>query len=91
MLTSELERFVREDLGEMDDSSPIVPEINAEATIIAKEECIISGLEEVDQILKYFSLEGERLVLEGASSARARRLWSSEGGRGPFSRLKGFS
>ncbi len=58
---------MREDLGEMDDSSPIVPEINAEATIIAKEECIISGLEEVDQILKYFGLEGERLVPEGAS------------------------
>ncbi len=58
---------MREDLGEMDDSSPIVPEINAEATIIAKEECIISGLEEVDQILKYFGLEGELLVPEGAS------------------------
>ncbi len=57
---------MQEDLGEWDDSSTVVPDINAEAVILAKEYCIVSGLEEADQILKYFGLEGERLVLEGA-------------------------
>jgi len=66
MLSSDLERFVREDLGEWDDSSSIVPEINAKAIILVKETCIVSGLEEADQILKYFGLEGDRLVQEGA-------------------------
>jgi nicotinate-nucleotide pyrophosphorylase (carboxylating) len=66
MLLSQLELFVREDLGEMDDSTSIVPEINAKALILAKEECIVSGLEEADQILKYFGLVGERLVQEGS-------------------------
>ncbi len=66
MRSSLLERFVEEDLGEWDDSSPIVPEINAKAIILAKEKCIVCGLEEADQILKYFWLEGERLVTEGS-------------------------
>ncbi|HOO54909.1 MAG TPA: carboxylating nicotinate-nucleotide diphosphorylase [Methanothrix sp.] len=66
MLSSELERFAREDLGEWDDSSAIVPEISAEAVILAKEECIVSGLKEAVQILKYFGLEGEGIVPEGA-------------------------
>ena len=35
-----------EDLGEWDDSSSLVPDIGAKAVIIAKEECIISGLAE---------------------------------------------
>lgn len=56
---------MQEDLGAWDDSSPIVPEINAKAIIIAKEGCTVSGLKEADQILKYFGLEGERLVREG--------------------------
>jgi nicotinate-nucleotide pyrophosphorylase (carboxylating) len=80
MLTSELERFVREDLGEMDDSTPIVPEINAEAVIIAKEECIVSGLKEADHILKYFGLEGERLVLEGARVDAGTKVMEIRGG-----------
>ncbi len=65
MLSSLLERFVQEDLGEWDDSSTIVPEISAKAAILAKEVCVVSGLEEADEILNYFGLDGERLVGEG--------------------------
>jgi nicotinate-nucleotide pyrophosphorylase (carboxylating) len=79
MLSSELERFVREDLGEMDDSSPIVPEINAEAFILVKEMCIVSGLEEADHILKYFGLEGEHLVPEGACVAAGSKVMAIRG------------
>ena len=57
MQGSELERFVGEDLGEWDDSSNLVPEIEANATIIAKEDCIISGLCEAQEILTYFGLQ----------------------------------
>ena len=54
-----------EDLGEWDDSSNLVPEIEAKATIIAKEDCIISGLCEAQEILTYFGLQSELLYDEG--------------------------
>ena len=75
---------MKEDLGPMDDSSSIVPEINAKAVILAKEDCIVSGLEEADDILNYFGLRGDRLVQEG--------VWVDAGSRvleirGPAGRI----
>ncbi len=61
----DLERFVSEDLGEWDDSSTLVPEADAKASVIAKEDCIISGLREAEEILSYFCLEAEPLYDEG--------------------------
>jgi len=65
MLGSELERFVEEDLGEWDDSSNLVTDAEAKAVIIAKENCIISGLTEALEIFAYFGLEAEPLFEEG--------------------------
>lgn len=65
MLRSELERFVVEDLGEWDDSSRIIPELPVHAVIIAKEDCIISGLAEAEEIFHYFGLEAELLFDDG--------------------------
>jgi nicotinate-nucleotide pyrophosphorylase (carboxylating) len=90
MFTCELERFVREDLGEDDDSTGIVPERKASARIICKEDGVLAGLEEACEVFRYFCTEtgtkredGQRLkkgdvVLEIAGSAadilRAERL-----------------
>ncbi len=57
MLKSELERFVCEDLGEWDDSSAIVPETEARAAVIAREECVISGLSEAKEVFGHFGVE----------------------------------
>ncbi len=65
MYGSELERFVAEDLGGWDDSNNIVPELDAKATIVAKEDCIISGLSEARHILAYFGLRAEIYYDEG--------------------------
>jgi nicotinate-nucleotide pyrophosphorylase (carboxylating) len=65
MLRCELERFVGEDLGEWDDSSSLVPEIPARAVVIAREDCIISGLAEAEEIFDYFGLVAERLYDDG--------------------------
>ncbi|MBN1234911.1 MAG: carboxylating nicotinate-nucleotide diphosphorylase [Methanotrichaceae archaeon] len=65
MLPSELERFVSEDLGEWDDSSSLVPEIEVKAVIIAKEDCIISGLAEAQEIFAYFGLTAQPLYDDG--------------------------
>jgi nicotinate-nucleotide pyrophosphorylase (carboxylating) len=65
MLPSELERFVGEDLGEWDDSSRLVPEMEARAVVVAREDCIISGLAEAREIYGYFGLTSEALYDEG--------------------------
>jgi len=56
---------VGEDLGEWDDSSSLVPDIEAKAVIIAKEECIISGLAEAKEIFAYFRLSATPLYDDG--------------------------
>ena len=65
MLTSELERFVAEDLGEWDDSSTLVPEVEAVAAVVAREDCIISGLAEAQEIFTYFRLSATPLFDDG--------------------------
>jgi nicotinate-nucleotide pyrophosphorylase (carboxylating) len=90
MYTFELERFVREDLGEDDDSTGIVPGRKASARIVCKEDGVLAGLEEAGEVFAYFCVEvrqrhadGDRLskgdvVLELTGSAadilRAERL-----------------
>lgn len=65
MLPSELERFVAEDIGDWDLSSSTVPDVNIRAIMLAKEDCIISGLSEAGEILGYFGLEAEQLYDDG--------------------------
>jgi nicotinate-nucleotide pyrophosphorylase (carboxylating) len=79
MLTSELERFVGEDLGEWDDSSSLVPEIEAKAVIIANEDCIISGLAEAQEIFAYFDLLATPLYDDGEYVPAASQVISVRG------------
>ncbi len=79
MLTSELERFVDEDLGEWDDSSSLVPEIEVRAVIIANEDCIISGLTEAQEIFAYFGLKAAPLYEDGEFAPAASEILSVRG------------
>lgn len=79
MLSSELERFVAEDLGKWDDSSTIVPEREASAFIIAKEDCVISGLSEAVEIFTYFGLYCEQLFEDGEFVAAGSQVLSVRG------------
>jgi nicotinate-nucleotide pyrophosphorylase (carboxylating) len=65
MLKSELERFVSEDIGEWDDSSAIVPEIEAEAAIVVREDCVISGLSEAKEVFDHFGAVSDPAFDEG--------------------------
>jgi len=65
MLRSDMERFIDEDIGECDDSSGLVPEVEAYAAVIAREECVISGLAEAVQIFQHFGLTAETLYDDG--------------------------
>ena len=79
MLPSELERFVGEDLGEWDDSSRLVPEIDVDAAIIAKEDCIISGISEALEIFAYFGLKATQLYDDGEFVPARSRVISIRG------------
>jgi nicotinate-nucleotide pyrophosphorylase (carboxylating) len=65
MYTFELERFVREDLGEDDDSTGIVPGIDACARLVCKEDGILAGLEEACEVFRYFCCETETIKADG--------------------------
>ncbi len=65
MYTFELERFVREDLGEDDDSTGIVPGIKASARIVCKEDGVLAGLEEACEVFRYFCTETETIREDG--------------------------
>lgn len=56
---------MEEDLGEWDDSSRLIPEMEARAVVVAREDCIISGLAEAREIYDYFGLASEALYDEG--------------------------
>ena len=65
MLITELERFIREDLGEDDDSNGIVPPVAASANIVCKEAGVLAGLDEACQIFDYFGLTVESHYADG--------------------------
>jgi nicotinate-nucleotide pyrophosphorylase (carboxylating) len=79
MLTSELERFVAEDLGEWDDSSCLIPDIEAQAVVVAKEDCIISGLAQAQEIFAYFRLSAQPLFDDGEFVPAKSRVISVRG------------
>ncbi len=54
-----------EDLGEWDESSSLIPDIEAQAVVIANEDCIISGLAEAREIFAYFRLTTTPLYDDG--------------------------
>lgn len=80
MLLSELERFAAEDIGEWDLSSSIVPDVNARAVLLAKEDCIISGLSEAREILGYFGLDAEQLYGDGEFVSTGSVIMIAQGG-----------
>ena len=59
MLITELEQFIREDVGDDDTSCSIVPDTWVHARIITKEAGVLAGLEECRQVIDYFGLEIE--------------------------------
>ncbi len=80
MFTSELERFIQEDLGEDDDSNGIVPRTPARASIVCKEDGVLAGLEEACQVFKYFHVDIETHYTDGNNLKSGSIVMSLEGG-----------
>ncbi len=65
MLITELERFILEDIGQDDTSYSILPETWAHFVVITKEDGILCGLEEAQQVFDYFGLESNSKLKDG--------------------------
>ncbi|MDM7912205.1 MAG: hypothetical protein QUS09_03830 [Methanotrichaceae archaeon] len=87
----ELERFVSEDVGEWDDSSTLVPEVDARAIVVAKEDCVISGLLEAEEILTYFCRRLTRSTTRASSCPQGQQSSRSTEAPEKYSRQGGWS
>lgn len=65
LVTIDLLRFLEEDLGEWDDSTGVVPDLDVDAAIISKEDCILAGLEEVSELFEYLNVNADPLFDDG--------------------------
>jgi len=74
-----MERFIEEDVGVWDDSSAWVPETDVCAAVIAREDCIISGLAEAVQILQHFGLSAVPLFDDGEFVPKDSQVMSIQG------------
>lgn len=63
----DIDYYILEDLGKDGDitSDSLFDDENAQAKIIAKEDCIIAGLKEIELVFKKFGAQTEKLVEEG--------------------------
>jgi nicotinate-nucleotide pyrophosphorylase (carboxylating) len=77
VLLTELEKFLEEDLGPLD--FEITPDLSAKAVVIAREKCIIAGLQEASQIFNYFSLEASTGYKDGDEVKRDEIVFSING------------
>ncbi|OPX78496.1 MAG: nicotinate-nucleotide pyrophosphorylase [Methanosaeta sp. PtaB.Bin039] len=78
MLRSDIERFIQEDLGEWDDGE-IVPAVQTEAVIIAREEGVVCGLEEAALVFKLLGAEAQPLFDDGEFVTREALVMSVSG------------
>lgn len=65
MLLKEIETFLEEDVG-YEDYEEIVPYTDCKAEIVVKEDGVLAGLAEVEQICDYFSIRYSSAFMDGA-------------------------
>lgn len=66
----ELDAYLREDLGEDDDSDGIVPGVEAFGRIVCKEEGVLAGLEEASAVFKRLGLSVSTAFIDGQELAK---------------------
>jgi nicotinate-nucleotide pyrophosphorylase (carboxylating) len=65
MLSREIENFIEEDMGFEDLSSALVPDKIVRGRVIAKEACVLAGLEEAMSVFKYFEIRSSSKFKDG--------------------------
>src|SRR5574340_1151294 len=80
MLSTELERFIEEDIGYNDVSCNIIPDCKAQAEVVSNEDGIIAGLSEATQIFEYFEIFAATDLNEGSILKKDDIIFTLEGG-----------
>lgn len=80
MLLSELERFIEEDTGYNDVSCAIIPDCNAQAEVVSKEDGIIAGLAEATHVFEYFEVLAMTDLTDGSAVKKGDIIFNLEGG-----------
>ena len=65
ILTSEIERFIEEDLGANDISCTLVPEKEIKAIVFVKQDCVVAGIPIAQRIFEYFGLDSSTKHKDG--------------------------
>ncbi|WP_305064240.1 carboxylating nicotinate-nucleotide diphosphorylase [Methanococcoides sp.] len=65
ILTSEIERFIEEDLGANDISCTLVPEKDIKAIVFVKQDCVVAGIPIAQRIFEYFGLDSSAKHKDG--------------------------
>ncbi len=80
MSVSEIELFLREDIGDFDLFHELLPDDVAKANIVAKEDGVLAGLEEAMRILHYCGIPATRRCDEGDTIAEGAVVLELGGG-----------
>ncbi|WP_406658249.1 carboxylating nicotinate-nucleotide diphosphorylase [Methanolobus sp. ZRKC2] len=79
MLTSEIEHYLREDLGYNDVSCTLVPDMEAHAVIFTKEDCTLAGLDVAKSFFDYLGINAETEYMEGNTIKKGDVIFSLHG------------
>ena len=80
MSTSEIELFLREDIGDFDLFHELLPDNVVKANIVAKEDGVIAGLEESVRILYYCGISATCRLDDGDTIAEGDVVFELDGG-----------
>ena len=80
MDVSEIELFLREDIGDFDLFHELLPDTTAKADIVAKEDGVVAGLEEAMQILDYCGISASHRRDDGDMITEGDVVLELEGG-----------
>ena len=79
MLFTDLENFIKEDLGYHDVSCNLIPDHNAAAEIITKEDGVVAGMSEALQIFDYFNIQTATDLIDGSLVRKNDVIFTLEG------------
>ncbi|KXS40190.1 MAG: nicotinate-nucleotide pyrophosphorylase (carboxylating) [Methanolobus sp. T82-4] len=79
MLRSDVEYYLREDLGYNDISCTLVPDREVQAVIFTKEDCTLAGLDIAMEFFHYLGIHAETEYKQGDTVKKGSRIFSLHG------------
>jgi len=78
-LKKRLREMVREDVGVKDITTALTPNKKVRAEIVAKEPCIVAGIQELDSLFSLFNIKITKSTRDGAAAKKGQGILSISG------------